>query len=371
VAPAQAASAANAQAARFLASKLSNAALLESMGMVGGRRARWEALRAAAATRDTAAQAQVQRIAAWSKWLRYCQQSLGLAAGALLVIDGQLSPGAMIATNLMLTRALAPVDQFVSGWRGFIAARAAFARLEALLASPPPPRAGLATPPSRAALTLVGASAGLPGQARLLLQPLHLSLAAGTVMVVQGPSGSGKSTLARLLLGLWPPAAGTVHHAGRPLADWDATALGAQRGYLPQEVDLLEGSVADNIARHATPDADRVLAAARSAGLHELILKFPKGYDTPVGESGEALSGGQRQRIGLARALYGDPGLVVLDEPDAHLDELGELALQQAVVALRARGSSVVLITHHPALASLADRRLVLAAGRVVSDELA
>jgi len=154
-----------------------------------------------------------------------------------------------------------------------------------------------------------------------------------------------------------------------PLAAWDASALGAQRGYLPQEVDLMDGTVAENIARHGRLDAERVLEAARSAGLHDLILNFAKGYDTPVGDAGEALSAGQRQRIGLARALYGDPALVVLDEPDAHLDELGELALRQAVVAMQARGSTVVLISHNPALASLADRRLVLAEGAVVSDE--
>jgi len=369
LAPAQAAGEATAQAARFLDGKLRNAALVEAMGMLVGLQGRWQALHDRAAARASTAQAQAQRISAWSKWLRYSQQSLGLAVGALLVIDSQLSPGAMIATSLLLTRALAPVDQFVSGWRGWVAARAAFTRLEGLLAAPLPPSTGLAKPPLRGVLTLAGASAAVPGQERLLLQPLQLSLKPGTVLVVQGPSGSGKSTLARLMLGPWPAAAGAVLFDERPLAEWDATALGAQRGYLPQDVALMDGSVADNIARHGTPDADRVLDAARSAGLHELILRFPKGYDTPVGEAGEALSAGQRQRIGLARALYGEPTLVVLDEPDAHLDELGELALRLAVLAMKARGCTVVLISHHPALAALADRRLLLAEGRVASDE--
>lgn len=369
VVPTRTAAEAGAQASRFLEGKLRNAGVIESMGMLGGLRSRWLHLQGQAGARSAAVQDQTHRVQAWSRGLRYAQQSLALAAGALLVVRGELSPGAMIATTLLMTRALAPVDQFVSGWRSFVGARQAFARLEALLEPTGASEGAAADIPQRFAVTLDQASVTLPGGTLPLLHPLDLNLPAGTVLAVRGPSGSGKSTLARLLVGLWPAATGVVRLGDRPIAEWEPAARGERIGYLPQDVDLLDGSIADNIARHGTVDAEHVLQAARSAGLHDLILRMPKGYDTPVGDGGDALSGGLRQRVGLARALYGSPALVVLDEPDANLDELGELALRQAVTALKTQGCTVVLISHHPALLALADQRLQLDAGRVVSVE--
>ena len=368
VAPALAATAAAAQAARFLDGKLRNAHLIEALGMVSALQRRWSQHRVVAGRLSTRAQHLAQRATAWSKFFRYSQQSLSLAAGALLVIRGELSPGAMIAANLLMTRTLAPIDQFAGGWRGFVAAHDAWMRLEALLQQAPRPSAQLNAGHRLLPLTLSGVAARLPGRAQPSLQAIDLHVAPGQVLVVQGPSGSGKSTLARLLVGVWPAAAGEVRWAGLPRAAWNDAELGQQIGYLPQDVDLLDGSIAENIARHGEVDSEQVIEAARAAGLHELILKFPKGYDTPVGEDGEALSGGLRQRVGLARALFGNPTLVVLDEPDAHLDEFGEAALRQAVLAMRARGCAVVLISHHPALLAVADRVLLLSDGRVESN---
>jgi len=369
LAPALKAGQAAAAAAHFLQGKLRHAGLVESMGMLANLRQRWDMRHAAAIAQATEAQAATQRVAAWSRFVRTSQQSLALGIGALLVIDGQLSPGSMIAASVLMTRALAPIDQFVSGWRGFIAARQAYARLEALLQRFPPRSAAARAPGSvRGSFVLRDVVARAPGRQPPLLDGISLAVDAGTVLVVQGASGSGKSTLVRVLMGLWPGVSGEVLLDGQPLDAFDRHELGPRLGYLPQDVDLLEGSIAENIARYGVVDAAQVVQAARHAGLHELILHMPQGYETPVGDAGGALSGGQRQRIGLARALYGDPALVVLDEPDANLDEGGESALRHAVLALKARGHTVVLVSHHPQLLAVADRVLVLQEGRVLSD---
>jgi len=358
-----------AAAGQFLQDKLRHADLIECMGMLGPLRQRWALRHATAMDHGGAAQAATQRVAAWSKFIRYSQQSLALAAGALLVIDGELSPGAMIAASVLMTRALAPIDQFLSGWRAFIGARQAFERLEALLQRFPPRRHAHAdAAPVRGAFSLREVVAAAPGRAQPVLGSISLSVDAGTVLVVQGPSGSGKSTLARVLMGLWPDVSGEVILSGKALADWDRLQLGPRMGYLPQDIQLLEGTIADNIARYGPIDSAQVVQAARCAGLHELILHLPQGYETPIGEAGGALSGGLRQRVALARALYGEPALLVLDEPDANLDEAGEAALRQAVRAQKARGHTVVLISHHPELLAVADRLLVLHEGRILSD---
>lgn len=364
--PAEAASRALHEAQAFLQGKLHNAELLESMGMVGNLRVRWHARHAAYLARHSWTQGLAHRVLAWSKLLRYGQQSLMLGAGALLVLDGQLTPGAMIAANVLTLRALAPIDHLVSSWRHFAAARAAFERLQALLASHPERfgKANLQAPAG--ALTLRDVVATAPGRAEPILKGLSFTVAPGTLTVVLGPSGCGKSTLARVLLGIWPDVEGQVLLDGQPVDGWDREALGPHVGYLPQDIELMEGSIADNIARFGRLDAAKVIAAARSAGLHELILRFPKGYDTPVGEGGQMLSGGVRQRIALARALYGDPALLVLDEPDASLDDAGEAALRRALQELKAKGRTVFLIAHRPLVD--ADRALVLRDGRLQAD---
>ena len=368
VTPAEDASKASSESAAYLQSKLRNAEVLEPMGMVHNLRPHWARRHAHAQELQGRAQAITHRITAWSKFIRYSQQSLALGAGALLVIDGQLSPGGMIAANVLMSRALAPIDMLVGTWRGFIGARSAFRRLEALLAAHPERDPALSRVAPQSALALRDVVAVAPGRAEPILKGVSVAVSAGTVTVVLGPSGSGKSTLARCMLGIWPDVSGEVLIDGLPIAGWDRNELGPYVGYLPQDVELFEGSIAENIARFGEVSPEKVIAAARSAGLHEMILRFPKGYDTPIGEAGHLLSGGQRQRIGLARAMYGDPVLVVLDEPNANLDDVGEAALVRAVQELKVKGCTVFLITHRPGIVAVADRVLVLRNGVVKAD---
>ena len=368
VTPAEDASKASSESAAYLQSKLRNAEVLEPMGMVHNLRPHWARRHAHAQELQGRAQAITHRITAWSKFIRYSQQSLALGAGALLVIDGQLSPGGMIAANVLMSRALAPIDMLVGTWRGFIGARSAFRRLEALLAAHPERDPALSRVAPQGALTLRDVVAVAPGRAEPILKGVSVAVSQGTVTVVLGPSGSGKSTLARCMLGIWPDVSGEVLLDGLPIAGWDRNELGPYVGYLPQDVELFEGSIAENIARFGEVSPEKVIAAARSAGLHEMILRFPKGYDTPIGEAGHLLSGGQRQRIGLARAMYGDPVLVVLDEPNANLDDVGEAALVRAVQELKVKGCTVFLITHRPGIVAVADRVLILRNGVVKAD---
>ena len=368
VAPAEEASKAGSEATSYLQGKLRNAEVLEPMGMVHNLRPHWAQRHAHAQQLQGRAQALTHRITAWSKFIRYAQQSLALGAGALLVIDGQLSPGGMIAANVLMTRALAPIDMLVGAWRGFISARGAFGRLEALLGAHPERDPALSRVAPQGALTLREVVAVAPGRAEPILKGVNLAVAPGTVTVVLGPSGSGKSTLARCMVGIWPGVSGEVLLDGLPISGWDRNELGPYLGYLPQDIELFEGSIAENIARFGEVSSEKVIAAARSAGLHEMILRFPKGYDTPIGEAGNLLSGGQRQRIGLARAVYGDPVLVVLDEPNANLDDVGEAALVRTVQELKAKGRTVFLITHRPGIVAVADRLLILRNGMVQTE---
>ena len=368
VAPAEEASRASGEASMYLQGKLRNAEVLEPMGMVHNLRPRWAQRHDQAQLLQGRAQALTHRITAWSKFIRYAQQSLALGAGALLVIDGQLSPGGMIAANVLMTRALAPIDMLVGTWRGFIGARGAFGRLEALLAAHPERDPALSRVAPQGAITLREVVAVAPGRAEPILKGVNLAVAPGTVTVVLGPSGSGKSTLARCMVGIWPGVSGEVLLDGLPISGWDRNELGPYLGYLPQDIELFEWSIAENIARFGEVSSEKVIAAARSAGLHEMILRFPKGYDTPIGEAGNLLSGGQRQRIGLARAVYGDPVLVVLDEPNANLDDVGEAALVRTVQELKAKGRTVFLITHRPGIVAVADRLLILRNGMVQTE---
>lgn len=368
VAPAEAAGKASAETVAYLQSKLRNAEVLESMGMVHNLQPHWQQRHESTLALQSASQSLTHRITAWSKFIRYSQQSLALGAGALLVIDGQLSPGGMIASNVLMTRALSPIDMMVSTWRAFIGARSAFERLEALLRDFPARDPALSRVPPQGALVMRNVVASAPGRSTPILKGVSTAVEAGTVTVVLGPSGSGKSTLARAMVGIWPDVTGEVLLDGLPIEGWDRTELGPYLGYLPQDIELFEGTIAENIARFGEVQSEKVIAAARSAGLHEMILRFPKGYDTPIGEAGGLLSGGQRQRIGLARAVYGDPVLVVLDEPNANLDDVGEQALVRTVQGLKAAGKTVFLITHRPGILAVADRLLILRDGLVQAD---
>jgi ATP-binding cassette subfamily C exporter for protease/lipase len=302
---------------------------------------------------------------AWSKFIRYTQQSMSLAAGAVLVIQGDLSAGAMVAANVLMNRALAPIDQLVSGWRGFVTARAAFQRLEELLAEYPERDPNLRRVAPAGEMTLTNVVASAPGRPTPILKGITFSVPAGSITAVLGPSGSGKSTLARVMLGIWPDVSGEVLLDGLPIESWNRIELGPHLGYLPQDIELFEGTIGENIARFGEVDSTKVIDAARCAGLHEMILRFPKGYDTPIGEAGNLLSGGQRQRIGLARAVYADPAMLVLDEPNANLDDAGEAALMATVSQLKARGKTIFLITHRPGAVAIADRILLLQDGQI------
>jgi ATP-binding cassette subfamily C exporter for protease/lipase len=351
-----------------LQSKLRNVEVLESMGMIAHLQRRWNCQHAACMAHGFSAQGLIHRVAGWSKFIRYSQQSLALGAGALLVIDDQLSPGAMIAANVLISRALAPIDQLVGTWRGFVSCRTAFQRLERLLAEFP----GQGHIPSRPApagtISLQGVSAGAAGRATPILKNISFAVPAGTVVAVLGPSGSGKSTLVKVMVGIWTASSGAVLLDGAPVGDWNRLELGPHLGYLPQDVELFGGSIAENIARLGEVDSRKVIQAASSAGMHETILRFPKGYDTLIGDGGCLLSGGQRQRIGLARAIYGDPSLIVLDEPNANLDDAGEAALLRAIRELKAKGKTVFLVTHRQGALAVADRLLVLRDGELAAD---
>ena len=368
VAPSEEATKAGSETTSDLQSKLRNTEVLESMGMIGNLQRRWNRQYADWMDKSALAQGITHRMTAWSKFIRYSQQSLALGAGALLVIDGQLSPGAMIAANVLMVRALAPIDQLVSTWRDFVACRAAFERLEKLLAEFPEQDSAVSRVGPTGAISLQGVIASVAGRAAPILKNISFSVPGGTVVAVLGPSGSGKSTLARVMLGIWPEVAGAVLLGGLPVQGWNRLDLGPHLGYLPQDVELFEGSIAENIARLGEVDSRKVIEAARSAGIHEMILRFAKGYDTLIGEAGSLLSGGQRQRIGLARAIYGDPWLIVLDEPNANLDEAGEAALLRTLRELKAKGKTVFLMTHRPGAVAVADRLMVLSEGALVAD---
>jgi ATP-binding cassette subfamily C exporter for protease/lipase len=365
VVPAEAAARAATDVNLYVQGKLRNAEALESMGMVGNLRKRWRQRHGKAIQKMLASQHVNGRVSGVSQFVRHCQQSLSMGAGALMVIRGEMSPGGMIASNLLMARALSPIDALVNTWRGFFTAKAAFERLEKLLDQYPERDPALHRVPPEGEVTLRGVFATAPGRQSPILKNINFSVPAGTVVAVLGPSGSGKSTLARVMMGIWPNASGEVLLDGLPVSGWSRAELGPHIGYLPQDIELFDGTIADNIARFSDVDSDDVIEAATAAGLHQMILRFPKGYDTEIGEAGGMLSGGQRQRIALARAVYGDPKLVVLDEPNANLDDVGEAALMKTVEQLKARHKTVFLVSHRPAAISAADWLLVLKDGEI------
>lgn len=301
-----------------------------------------------------------------SKILRMMLQSAVLAVGALLVIRQEASGGIMIASSILLSRALAPVELAISQWKSFVAARDSWSRLEKLAGLMSIDGRDVALPKPEKALKVENLHLAAPGSKNSIVRNISIELQAGDSVGVIGPSASGKSTLARGLVGLWPPVAGAVRLDGAALSQWDPHALGKHIGYLPQDVALFGGSVAENIARF-DPDAtsDKIIAAAKTAGVYDLILQFPQGFETRIGEQGSALSGGQRQRIALARALYGEPFLIILDEPNSNLDADGELALSRAILSVKARGGIVVVVAHRPSALAAVDKVLVLTNGQM------
>ncbi|MDF9894695.1 UNVERIFIED_ORG: ATP-binding cassette subfamily C exporter for protease/lipase [Pseudomonas vranovensis] len=353
------------QSTHLASSQLQNAESIQAMGMLAALRQRWFALHSRFLTLQNQASDTSAVITAISKSLRLCLQSLVLGLGALLVIEGQMTAGMMIAGSILMGRVLSPIDQLIAVWKQWSGAHMAYQRLDGLLREFPEPPAPMALPAPSGRLSFEQVSAGPPGKRVATLQQISFNLSAGEVLGVLGTSGSGKSTLAKVLVGVWPTLAGTVRLDGADLHRWDREALGPHIGYLPQNIELLRGSIAENIARFAELDGHKVVEAARQAGVHELILRLPQGYDTRLGEDGGDLSGGQKQRIALARALYGGPSLIVLDEPNSNLDTSGEAALATAIAQMKAQGRTVVLVTHRSAALAQADKLLVLSEGRM------
>src|SRR5579885_3487001 len=339
-----------------------NAEALTAMGMAGRMAQRWsEANRKYMANQGRAADVS-GGFGAVSKVLRMMLQSGVMAVGAYLVIHEEASGGIIIASSILSARALAPVDLAIANWKGFTAARSAWGRLTKLLPALPAPMP-LQAPTHRLAVENI--SGAPPGVQKVIVQDIAFKLEAGQGLGIIGPSGSGKSSLARLLVGVWQPLRGHVRLDGAALDQWSPDVLGPHIGYLPQDVELLTGTVAQNIARfEPEPDNEAVIAAAKAVGVHDMIVRLPSGYDTPVGEYGSALSAGQAQRVALARAVYRNPFLVVLDEPNSHLDAEGDEALTRAILGVRERKGIVVVIAHRPSAIAGVDQILVMSQGK-------
>ena len=334
------------------------------MGLLGVLRQRWFALHSRFLAEQNKASDTGAVIGSLSKTLRLCLQSLVLGLGALLVIQGDMSAGMMIAGSILMGRVLSPIDQLIAVWKQWSSAKLAYQRLDSLLREHPPSEDNMQLPAPMGQVSFEQVSAAPPGQRLPTLHQVSFSLNAGEVLGVLGASGSGKSTLARVLVGVWPTLAGTVRLDGADIHQWNRDQLGPHIGYLPQDIELFSGSIAENIARFREADPRQVVAAAQQAGVHEMILRLAQGYDTVLGDEGSGLSGGQKQRVALARALYGNPRLVVLDEPNSNLDAVGDAALTRAIAHLKAQGCTVVLVTHRSASLAQADKLLVLNEGR-------
>lgn len=342
---------------------LRNAEVIESMGMLPNLLTRWFKLHGKFLHLQAEASEKAGMVGAVTKFVQVSLQSLVLGFGALLAIEGKITPGMMIAASILVGRALAPVQQVIGVWKSYSSTRSAYERLVALLAANPERSAGMELPKPLGAISVEGVAAAPPGSQVPVIKGLNIAIAPGDVVGVIGPSGSGKSTLARLLVGVWPAFAGKVRLDGADIFTWNKGELGPYIGYLPQDIELFAGTVSDNIARFGEVDPEKVVEAAKRAGVHDLILHFPLGYDTLLGDGGAGLSGGQRQRLGLARAMYGDPSVIVLDEPNSNLDDVGELALVQAINDLRQRGKTIVLITHRTSAISATTKLLLLRDG--------
>ena len=345
-----------------------NAEVVTAMGLGRRLRERWQALHGDAKAEQTKAGDRGGGLSAGSKAFRLFLQSAILAAGAVLAVHQVITPGAMIAASIIMGRALAPIDQAIGQWKNFVAARQAYGRLKALLQALPPPEDRLALPEPQGHLQVDRVFATPPGQDRSVLNGIDFALKPGQALGVIGPSAAGKSSLARLLVGVWLPSRGSVQLDGAALDLWDREQLGPHIGYLPQDVELFDGTVKDNIARFDPEASDEaILEAAKRADVHHMILQLADGYETVIGENGAHLSGGQRQRLALARALYGDPALVVLDEPNANLDAEGDAALTRAIQGLKERGKTTVVMTHRPSAIAAVDQLLMLKEGAQVA----
>lgn len=345
---------------------LRNAEVVESMGMQGHLRDRWRKHSFAVLALQGRASELGGTVSNVSRTWRLLLQSFVLGLGAYLVINNEITPGLMTAASLLVGRALAPVDQMIGNWKGFVAAREQYARLNEIFKNVPPTPERMSLPAPKGDLLVEQIVVTPPGAHGPVLKGISFRAPPGASVGVLGASAAGKSTLARALLGIWPAQSGKVRLDGADMFQLDRAAVGPYLGYLPQDIELFEGSIGENIARFGEVDAAKVVEAAQMAGVHEMILRLPQGYDTVIGAHGGVLSGGQRQRIGLARALYGDPKLVILDEPNSNLDDVGERALGEALIKLKQKGTTLFIITHRVSALAYVDNLLVLSEGQIV-----
>ena len=350
--------------ARGLINKnLRNAEVVESMGMLEGIRKRWQEGAQKVLVLQAKASTHAGAITSVSKTFRMLAQSLILGLGAYLALKQEITPGLMIAGSILLGRALAPIDLMISSWKGFVAARGQYERLNGILLKIPADTERMSLPAPSGSLDVNGVMVAPPGTRTPVVKGVSFKLNAGESLAIIGPSAAGKSTLARALLGVWPALSGKVRLDGVDVFDWDRKQLGPYIGYLPQDIELFDGTIAENIARFSELDSEKVVAAAKLADVHETILSMPQGYDTVIGATGGVLSGGQRQRIGLARAVFDEPKLILLDEPNSNLDDRGEQALAQALRTLKEKGVTVIVITHRPGVLNELDKVLLMQGG--------
>ncbi|WP_144967229.1 type I secretion system permease/ATPase [Pseudomonas sp. DE0010] len=344
---------------------LRNAEVIESMGMLETLMNRWAKRQRNIMKLQSDASDKGGIVSSTSKTFRIWSQSIMLAIGAYLVITHEINPGLLMAGSLLLGRALSPIDQMIGSWKGFVAAKVQYDRLGKVMddLKNEPERMPLPAPEGH--IQVENLIVAPPGAKAPVIRSISFVAPAGSIVGIVGPSAAGKSTLVRALMGIWPPQHGVVRLDGADIASWDKQALGPYVGYLPQDIELFEGSISENIARFDKIDPEKVVEAAQMAGVHEMILMLPDGYDTVIGSDGVNLSGGQRQRIGLARAIYGNPRLVVLDEPNSNLDDVGERALGVALQKLKATGATVFIVSHRPNILTRLDRILVMSGGTI------
>jgi ATP-binding cassette, subfamily C, bacterial exporter for protease/lipase len=354
-------------AQNYASGTLRNAQVIEAMGMLKHIHSRWMKKQNEFLVQQAVASDVAGANGAVSKFVQLTQSSLLLGIGCWLTIRGEFPGGGgmMLVASILGGRVLAPISQVIGMWKQVVNARDAYGRLDGLLANVPARKRGMSLPPPKGALSVEAVVAGAPGSQAAIIRGASFGVPAGEVVAIVGPSASGKSTLARLLVGIWPTASGKVRLDGVDVFPWDKSELGPHIGYLPQGVELFDGTMAENIARFGDVDMVKVEAAAKAVGAHEVITALPQGYDTRIGDDGCFLSGGQRQRVGLARAVYDNPSFVVLDEPNSSLDEMGEKALVETLLALKARGTTIIVITHRTSVLAAVDRMLVLRDGQV------
>lgn len=351
------------RAGAFVGANLRNAEAIGAMGMLDHVREYWYRKHEALLKLQTLASDRAGTISAITKFVRLTSQSLILGLGAYYAIQNIITPGMMIAASILMGRALYPVEVAIGMWKQFLVTRTSYQRLEEILVIRPEEETAMSLPAPLGVVTVRNLVAGPPGTNRQILKNVSFEAKPGDIVGIIGPSASGKTTLARMIVGIWPPLAGEVRLDGVEVSTWDKAELGPHLGYLPQDIELLDGTVAQNIARFGEINSEKVVKAAKATGIHEMVLQFPEGYDTPVGESGLFLSGGQKQRIALARAIYGDPVLLMLDEPNSNLDEAGEQALIQTLVQLKAANKTIFVIANRVSILAVADRILLLVNG--------